>query len=216
MSGLVKSAETPLPNEAEDEKPHLVREYISLLHGLILGKVVLKLADWVGLVLLVPLAASTPVLVLALSPNPLVLAATAQHLSWWAFFGLALARLLIADPIHYLIGRQSATFLTSHQPDEVREHFRWVFETLRRLTKKLEQADRRTLLGAIFVFTLVPIPVFNIYYVAGAARVRAWKVALLDVAATTLLLIIFYLVGSQFDLIDTIQRLALDTARLIS
>lgn len=124
---------------------------------------VLTGASWIGTVTAPTLAVSAPLVLMALSPRLAFLLVAAGAVPAPVFFGVALARLVAADPSHYLIGRTGGGFVTkragSHSPlveqflDRVRQAVRsrgLVVVALR---------PNGLVLGAAGAFGLRPLPV---------------------------------------------------------
>lgn len=143
---------------------------------------VLTAASWIGTVSAPALAATSPLALAALSPRLpfLVVAASAAPLP--AFLGVGLARLVAADPVHYVIGRDGRGWLSGRG----------------RLRSPLAHPGAHRVREALRAQGLVVValrPTGIVLCGAGAAGLRARSVAVADVVGTTGYLGVVWIAG---------------------
>lgn len=143
---------------------------------------VLTAASWVGTVTAPALAATSPLLLMALSPRLLFLALAADRVPAAAFFAVGLARLVVADPLHYLIGRHGYERLAGSAVGRA--------PPARRAHEAACRAVRRA--GPVVIALRPNGPVLC---AAGACRIRPRQVAVADVVGTSGYLGAVWLIG---------------------
>jgi hypothetical protein len=148
--------------------------------------------DKLGMLLSLKIIGTAPAVVLMMSSSRYTLTSASHRVPFLAFIGIALARQLVADPVnYYLIGRRNANLAQSWQ--EMRNPIaRWIL-------RRLATASHRTMLVAVFALTLFPpplVPIVSVYALAGAAKVNPVAVAVVDIAATLVYLMLYYWIGS--------------------
>lgn len=148
---------------------------------------ILTAASWVGTLHAPSLAATDPLVLLALSPRLpfLAAAAAAGAVPAPAFFLVGLARLVAADPSHYLIGRRGYGYVSD------------------RLAGRSAAAHRvlsrvRAAVGSHGLLLVVLRPNGNVLCGAGAAGLRPLPVAGADVFGTASYLVFAWIVGQCF------------------
>lgn len=133
---------------------------------------VLTAASWLGTVSAPALVSTSPLLLMALSPRLIFLVIAAGEVPAAAYLAVGLARLMVADPFHYLIGR--------HGSDRLSESMRGWSSAARRIHDAACNAIRCA--GSLAV---VLRPNGAVLCAAGACRLRPRIVAAADVVGTT-------------------------------
>jgi hypothetical protein len=120
-----------------------------------------------------------PLLLVALSPRLPFLLHASGSTSWWALAPVALVRLLVADPLHYALGRHGAV---------VGRRLRWPARLRDGRAHRLG-ARLAALVGRSLPVLVLVRPVGRHVAAAGAARTPPGLVALADVAGTVAYLV---------------------------
>lgn len=124
---------------------------------------VLTGVSWIGTVTAPTLAVSAPLVLMALSPRRAFLLVAAGAVPAPVFFGVALARLVAADPSHYLIGRTGGGLVAERVGSRsplVRQFLDRVRQAVRsRGLVVVALRPNGLVLGAAGAFGLRPLPV---------------------------------------------------------
>ncbi len=144
-----------------------------------------------------------PVLLVLLSPRLPFLVHASVESPWWSIMPVAMARLVVADPLHYVLGRDGA-------PTSCRRARTWARRlsgaataaarlrsgAVHRLgTHRFMARARRALTRSVPALVLVR-PIGRHLMLAGASRSRPTTVALADMAGTALY-VVAVVVGSH-------------------
>jgi membrane protein DedA with SNARE-associated domain len=97
---------TPLPEEAADtegdpERRRPSRRALSFVVGPLIAMVI---ASYVGDALTTTLATSHPAWLIALNARNRILILTTNHLDAWTYYGIGSVRLLMSDPLFFILG----------------------------------------------------------------------------------------------------------------
>lgn len=179
-----------------------MRRYIRFTGWVWLAKVTLQAITWIGWLVALPLLFTSPALVMALCPHPIVMLAASQQLPLGVFLAIGLIRLLVADPVNYYLGRHNAEFVLSTNKHQLQhKSLRRPYKRLRRCLTWLEKADGRWLLGATFLSRVVPImpPLVCVNTVCGAANVGLKRLLIIDGFAVLTYLSLIIVVGDSFN-----------------
>jgi len=150
--------------------------------------VVLTGASVVGNLLAPDLLTAHPLLLVALAPRTLYLAAAAGQVPFVAFVGVALLRLCAADPSHFLLGRLHGPWAAAAL-DRRRPRRRW---RVRRPARQRRLARLWDRLGLVLVALS---PTGKILVLAGASRLTHRQVASAAVAGTLVQVVLLYVAG---------------------
>lgn len=149
-------------------------------HGGILAPLALLQVISVGGTAAAPVLHDSPLLLVGLAPRLPFLALAAQDTPLLPFLLIATARLCVADPLHFRIGRRLENWAVASRRDRLLD--RWVARAA-----SAARARHGHIVAAVLVFVR---PISRHLTLAGAAGVRAPAVAFLDVAGTVIYLIV--------------------------
>lgn len=142
----------------------------------------LTAVSWLGTVTAPALVTANPLALVGLSPRLPFLVVAAATTPFPLFFVIGLARLVVADPVHYAIGRDGHEWLLR------RTSFRWA-----NLTTFVGRAGAVLRRRGLLLVALRPNGL--VLTTAGAAGLPARSVAAADVFGTTTYLALVWLVG---------------------
>lgn len=153
------------------------------LVGIAIG--VLVVANNVGNIFTTTLAEDHPAVLLALNSSNRSLALTTNQLDWWSYYGLGMMRLLVADPLFFLLGTwygdAGLRWVERRLPSQA--------ETVRILERGFEKAS----------YVLVAFAPNNpICLLAGASGMRLRWFLVCNVAGTVARLALIAWVGDVF------------------
>jgi membrane protein DedA with SNARE-associated domain len=151
-------------------------------------------ASTIGNALLAGLLPTRPELLLVLSPGNLVLLLVAHRVSFTTYYVLGLSRMVISDLapflLGYLHGRRGVNLVV--RKDRHRELIN----------------DRTTQLRPIALVALFVSASAVVSALAGFSRVRPWMFVVLDVAGSTVrLVLLWYVAGLFSDQLDAVAEL---------
>ena len=157
-----------------------------------------RIADWTW----PTLVNDHPLVLLGLSSQNRYLLLTAPQLGVVAFFVVAFFRLVLTDPITYLLGRQYGE-----------DALGWIerrTSSKRRGESAVRRAERLFNRAAPVVIFVAPSAIFCLF--AGAARMKVWVFATCNAAGTITRLAIFWIAADAFSdqlhgVLDAIERL---------
>jgi hypothetical protein len=162
---------------------------------------------------------SNPFVLMALTTNPLVLADAAHGMSPAIFFLIAVPRLMLADPLNYLLGQRSLPFVQDRKRKPRKWRLtRWFVGKFDKYTERLAHASGRKLYANVFILTLIPLPGGwlgpNVYHFAGASRAKLGRVMKVDLAATLVFAAAVFTFGHFIDLIGLLRHMIAFTEAL--
>lgn len=155
---------------------------------------------------------SNPLALIALTTNPIVLAASAHDMSPLLFFLIAIPRLMLADPLNYFQGKRSLPFVQGRKKKARKWRLsRWFVRQLDAYTEKLSHARGWKLYASVFLLTIIPLPGGwlgpNIYHFAGASKAKFGHVMKVDLAATVVFAAVVFAFGHLIDPIELLRHL---------
>jgi hypothetical protein len=142
------------------------------------------------------------VFMLVMNAHPAVMATTADNMSVWLFFGIAIVRRMVPAPINYVIGVRSIYVVEAAVGKYGRR---------RAVRLMVWLMNRQGWVKFVSVFGLTiyspPMPPMfpNAYTFAGATRMRFCWVMLANTAGTLVVVVACYLIGNVFHPLDIIR-----------
>jgi membrane protein DedA with SNARE-associated domain len=94
-----EDAEAETADEAEPWRPS--RRSLSVVAVVLIALVIM---NWIGGTMAPTLVDTHPAVLLALNSGNRHLILTTNYLDWWSYYGLGMARLLVPDPLFFLLG----------------------------------------------------------------------------------------------------------------
>jgi hypothetical protein len=210
MSSLTETIAVPLPQEAKLGQPKRAGpfwEYWQKTWWLYTVRGLLRLMAWGALLNALMALLSIPsvhsdVFMLVMNAHPAVMATTADHMSVWLFFGIAIVRRMVPAPINYMIGVRSIYVVEA----TVRKYGS---RRAVRLMVWLMSQPGWVKFVSVFGLTIYspPMPPMfpNAYTFAGATRMRFWWVMLADAAGTLVVVVGCYVIGNVFHPLEIIR-----------
>jgi len=147
--------------------------------GSVVGIALLSIVSTAGTIAAPVLVDGHSLLLVALSPRLLHLTVAAGEVPFGTFFVVAVARLAVADPLHFLLGRRFGTRL------EV---------GVRRRSPRAAAAleDARAVVARAGLLAILVRPVGSVLAAAGACRLRPVPTALADLVGTAVHVVLVY------------------------
>ncbi len=143
-----------------------------------------------------------PYLILALNSTNKILLATGFQTEWFAFYGLAMLRLLAPDPLFYILGKLYRL-----------PALRWgrgIYPGADKLFDLFEQEDHKGVQRMLDALVLI-MPNNPVCLLAGVAGMSVWRFVVLNIVGTLGRLVIFRQLSFTFqdeigDLLDFVAR----------
>jgi hypothetical protein len=211
------------------ERSPWLQEHLEVAWDLYLIRFALWMAKYVGWAAMPLMLVKDPVFVLALNTNPFVLTSTAHRMPIALFFGVAVGRMMLPDPVNYYIGRrtveagQDLPFVGEQPPGRLKRclvgvsSFAWSVipmsakTYMRRLVAAIWRFIRQHTLVSVFVLTLFPPPGIpmgpNIYTAAGVTKARLVWVLAMSLGARLIWATGFYMLGAVFNPLSFVLHL---------